>query len=215
MNTAMIKTDRIETRIENMLACGTKGAKFSAEWRKPQTADVYKQSLTDCYTVFAKACTSKDVREDYKKLADECLVLLKEYVKVAKEKVTYKLLSDKALQSFVCFQFERYAQRIMYGSRDVLHVEGLGFSVPEKKTKDAKAPAKQEKSTEPTKKAPAKQENTDVLQQILAGVNGLNTRMERVEQGMEELSSRVTALENKPKRRSRKAEAEAKENVES
>ena len=201
MNTAMIKTDRIETRIENMLACGTKGAKFSAEWRKPQTADVYKQSLTDCYTVFAKACTTKDVREDYKKLADECLVLLKEYVKVAKEKVSYKLLSDKAQQSFVCFQFERYAQRILHGSRDVLHVEGIGFSVPEKKSKEAKAPAKQE--------------NADVLQQILAGVNGLNTRMERVEQGMEELSSRVTALENKPKRRSRKAEAEAKENVES
>lgn len=210
MNKAIIKTDRIETRMENMLNCGTKGAKYTADWKKPQSADVYKQSMVDCYTVFAKALVTDGVREDYKELADECLTLLKKRITVKGEKVTTKLESDKALQSFVCFQFERYALRILHGSRDVLAIKGLGFAV---KAKDTKAPAKQEKPAKPAKpakKAPAKQENSDVLQQILAGVNGLNTRMERVEQGMEELSSRVTALENKPKR-TRKA----KENVES
>lgn len=217
MNKAIIKKDNIQTRIENMTACGTKGAKFSADWRKGQDVKVYKQSLIDCYTVFTKSKLTKDVREDYKGLADECLLLMGDYITITPEKVTTQLVKDKALQSFVCFQFERYAQRILYGSRDVLHVEGLGFSVPEKKSKETKAPAKQERN-EPVKQepeAPVAQENSDVLQQILAGVNSLNTRMERVEQGMEELSTRVTALENKPKRRSRKAEAEAKENVES
>lgn len=213
MNKAVIKTDRIETRMENMLNCGTKGAKYTADWKKPQSADVYKQSMVDCYTVFAKALVTKDVREDYRTLADECLQLMGDYITVTPEKVTTQLVKDKALQSFVCFQFERYAQRVLHGSRDVLHVEGLGFSVPEKKAKQ-EAPAKQERnaSAKQEPEAPVVQENPDVLQQILAGVNSLNTRMERVEQGMEELSTRVTALEKKGKRGSRKAEA--KENVE-
>ena len=209
MNKAIIKTDRIEERMENMSKCSTRGAHFSADWKKPHADSVYKQSMVDCYTVFAKALITNEVRDDYKELADECLGLLKKRMSVKGSTVSVKLEDDKALQSFVCFQFERYALRILAGSREQLSFQKLGFGLKAKEEKPAKAPAKQEKPAKQSKKAPAKQE-ADVLQQILAGVNGLNTRMERVEQGMEELSARVTALENKPKR-TRKA----KENVES
>ena len=156
------------SKYDNLHTCDQKYWAFTADWSKAQDLPTLEKSLTFVTGRLTNVVKAKAFKPENIKLAKELLALVKAEVEtIVSETKAGKL--DLAIESFRCYQLERYTFRLWY--RDTKAAREATEPKPAKQEKpkaEAKTPAKKSTSKTPAKakakaETPAKQDTPNPL----------------------------------------------------
>ena len=149
MNTYTLKTNT--AKFANLHTCDAKYWAFTCDWSVAQPIDALTKSLDFVSKRLTGIVKAKAFKPENIQLAKELLTLVKAEVDTLKGDNL-----DLAVESFKCYQLERYTFRLWYRDTKAAR-EATEPKAPKAKAEKPATPAKQEKP-KAEKKAPAKQE---------------------------------------------------------
>ena len=143
---------RNPAKFSNLHTCDAQYWAFTADWATEQPIEVLTKSLDFVTKRLNGIVKAKAFKPENIKAAKELLTLVKAEADALKGDSL-----DLKVESFVCYQLERYTFRLWYRDTRAAR-EATEPKAPKPKAEKKPAPAKQEKPKTEKKPAPAKQE---------------------------------------------------------